>query len=419
MKKPRTLRFRIAFYFCGYLTVLLAIYSFGLIGMIKLSEDFTFERQLSEIADRVVRHVEKHGTIPDILPMHISVYKRLADVPPIFKEYVGGHEPGVFEIGPDDLNVHAAIVPVSSTGETLYFFYDVASMETSEQAEFFLRIAVGLVGLGVLFIGWILARSLSNRILDPVTALAGEVQSLSPEEGSQVVSSAAASDEVGTLAKTINQLLTRISEFSRREREFTSHASHELRTPVTVIKGAVDILKGRIDAEDRPMQRPLDRIERAATDMEMLVETFLVLARQDKRPDRDETFDLLPVVEQVVASHRYLLEGKLVEVEVRSEGACVVKAPPSMAMIALGNLVRNAFRYTLQGKIEIVVRGDRLSVIDSGPGMDSSRIGAGLGLTIVERICESTDWRFSISGETGEGTRADLVFKSSRRDDRK
>ncbi len=412
MKMPRTLRFRIAFYFCGYLAVLLAIYSFGLIGMFRISEDLTFERQLSEIAERVVWHVETHGKMPDILPMHISVYQGLEDVPPFLKEHVQDHKPGIFEIGAGDLDYHGAVVPLPSTGETLYFFYDVASMETTERAELFMRVAVGLVGLGVLFIGWALARSLSNRILDPITELAGEVRSLSLEEDNQVVSSVAASDEVGTLAKTINRLLERISKFSRREREFTSHASHELRTPVTVIKGAVEILKGRIDAEDRPMQRPLCRIERAATDMEMLVDTFLALARQDRQPERDETFDLLPIVEQVVASHRFLLAAKPVEVEVRSEGACVAKAPPSMAMIALGNLVRNAFRYTLRGKIEIIVRTDRVSVIDSGLGIDDSRKGAGLGLTIVERICESSGWSFSISGEPSEGTRADLVFKS-------
>lgn len=412
MKKIRTLRFRIVFYFCGYLAVLLAIYSAGLYGMIKISEDLTFDRHLSQVSQRVVEHLELHGKMPDILPMHISVYRGLGNVPASFAPYVQNHKPGVFEMGPGNLNYHAAVVPAPSTGETLYFFYDVDSMETEERTEVFLIIAVGLVGLGVWFIGWILAKSLSNRILDPVTELAGEVRSLTLEENTPVISAGGASDEIGTLAHTINQLFQRISDFSRREREFTSHASHEMRTPVTVIKGAVEILKGRIGPDERNLQRPLARIERAVTDMEMLVDTFLALARQGKGPDEETNCRLLPIVERVVATHQYLLRDKPVEVEVRSTEDGVVKARPSMAIIALGNLIRNAFQYTRRGRIEIVVGKNRVSVMDNGPGIEDDRKGAGLGLAIVERICETSGWGFSIETEPGEGTKADVVFEA-------
>jgi signal transduction histidine kinase len=81
--------------------------------------------------------------------------------------------------------------------------------------------------------------------------------------------------------------------------------------------------------------------------------------------------------------------------------------------ITLGNLVRNAFQYTMQGKVKILVCTDRVSVCDSGPGITASRRGAGLGLTIVERLCEKLHWRFIINSTPNQGTRADLIFNAN------
>lgn len=411
MKTPQTLRLRITFYFCGYLAVLLTVYSLGLTGMIKISEDLTFDRQLSEMAAKIAREVEEKGRVPDVLPLHISTYTGLESIPDNLRKYVQNRQPGAFEIG-EDIDYHAAIVPIPSTGQTLYVFYNVASLEASEQVESYMQLAVGGIGLGVLLIGWILARSLSNRILNPITELAEEVQSLSPDKDTQVLRSATASDEVGTLAQTINLLLKRISEFSRREREFTSHASHELRTPVAVIKGAVEILMGRREEDDKTIKRPLGRIKRAVTDIEMLIDTFLVLARQGKHPDKDEICDLQTIAERVVASYQYVLDSKPVDVDIQISAAGKIKAPSSLLSIALGNLVRNAFQYTMRGRVNLVVHADRVSVIDSGPGIGDSRQGSGLGLTIVERICDSMGWHLAVSSEKGEGTSADLIFSN-------
>jgi signal transduction histidine kinase len=294
----------------------------------------------------------------------------------------------------------------------LYVFYAVASVESTQRFESIMKLALAGIGLGVLFIGWILARSLSNRILNPISELAREVQSLSPDKDAVTLRSFTTPDEVGTLAETINQLLTRISEFTRREREFTSHASHELRTPVTIIKGAVEILKGRNNKKDREFQDPLERIEHAGKDIEMLIDTFLLLARQGQKPSEDETCDLPTIVKKVVASYQHLVKTKPVELEMRTEDSGSIQAPSSLVTIALGNLVRNAFKYTMKGKVEILALANRVSVFDSGPGIDTSRQGAGLGLTIVERLCERMNWQFIITGAPGEGTRATLIFVS-------
>lgn len=174
----------------------------------------------------------------------------------------------------------------------------------------------------------------------------------------------------------------------------------------------MEILKSRLHATDLAIQKPVLRIERAVKDIEMLIDTFLLLARQGQVPDADETCELPVVVDRVVATYDYLLEGKPVKVAVETADGGRVQAPTALATIALVNLVRNAFQYTPRGKVEILVLADRMRVCNSGSGIESSRRSAGLGLTIVERLCERMNWRFSITGTPGEGTRAELIFGS-------
>jgi signal transduction histidine kinase len=413
MKQPRTLRSRIILFFCGYLAVLMSFYSYFAIGVFRIAEDLAFNRELTEISADIAHHVEAHGETPGALPMRTTAYADLASVPPHLQEYVKDREPGVFEVS-GDANLHAAIVPIASTGKRLFVFYDVASIESSSGIETIMIILLAVMAAGTVFLGWILARSLANRIITPVTELASAVRGL-PLDGEGVALSVdVAPDEVGTLADTITHLQKRISEFTRREREFTAHASHELRTPVTVIKGAMEILKGRSDAGQASVQRPLARIERAVTDMEHLIDTFLMLARQKQAAKKSETCDLRGAVENVVATHHYLLATKPVEVQVLAADAGRVRAPVSLVTIALGNLVRNAFQYTMEGRIIIIALPDRVRITDSGPGISASGVkGNGLGLTIVDRLCEHMDWKFVIDSRPGEGTRAELIFLRS------
>lgn len=412
MKGPQTLKARLSFYFCGYLALLLTVYSGALIVMLNASEDRAFNRQLAQISDRLSRHIEAYGQIPVYLPMHITAYTGFTNVPEKLQRHVKNRDPGIFEIDTDGLDYHISLVTLPASGQLLYVFYDVGSLETTDRFESFVTLTLVGVGLGVLVLGCALARSLSNRILNPISQLAGTVQSLSPDEENVALRSFNTPDEVGVLAERINQFLQRIAEFTRREREFTSHASHELRTPVTVIRSAMELLKSRRHTTDRAIQKPVLRIERAVKDIEMLIDTFLLLARQGQVPDADDTCELPAVVDRVVASYGYLLEGKPVEVAVETADAGHVQAPTSLATIALGNLVRNAFQYTPRGKVEILALADRVRVCDSGPGIELSRRSAGLGLTIVERLCERMNWRFSIAATPGEGTRAELIFDS-------
>lgn len=413
MKAPRTLRTRIVFYFCGYLAVLLILYSGALVAIFRSAEDKAFNRQLSEISNKMVQYAEKHNEVPRYLPLHVSAYIGLENVPPTLQSHVKNSKPNVFEFNEDGLGYHVAIVPIQSLGQILYIFYDVTSIKATEQFESYMSFALFAIGLGVLVVGWLLARALSNRILNPLSVLAKTVQSLSLDEGSDGLHTVITADEVGVLAQTIDQLLNRISEFARREREFTSHVSHELRTPVTIIKGAIEIIIQKSDKADTKLSQLLKRIQRAVADIEMLIDTFLLLARKRQLPDKNRTCSISAVIETVVATYRYLLAGKPVNVNIRTVNSGILQIPPSLVTIALGNLVRNAFQYTMQGEVEILAFADRVRVTDSGPGFDGTKQVGGLGLTIVKRLCERMNWQFYITSKPDDGTQAELIFSQN------
>ena len=101
-------------------------------------------------------------------------------------------------------------------------------------------------------------------------------------------------DEVGVLAGTIEKTLERICAFVERERYFTSSASHELRTPITVITGALELLElSDLSATD---VKAVDRVRRATLDMKTSIEMFLCLARETDDGLYGEPFLVMPLV---------------------------------------------------------------------------------------------------------------------------
>ena len=131
----------------------------------------------------------------------------------------------------------------------------------------------------------------------------------------------------------------------------------------------------------------------------------LCLARETDDGLYDEQFLVMPLVSQAIEQHRHLLSGKLVDVEIDQLAKPYVCGHPQAFSIAVNNLVRNAFEQTLagQGPITILIKEHELLVTNQ-VGTDerytstdaSSFHGYGLGLGIVQRLCERNGWSFSL-----------------------
>ena len=270
----------------------------------------------------------------------------------------------------------------------------------------------------------------ARRMVAPVNWLAEEVRRWDPMEPS---TGALAPDrlpgdagmEARQLAGALQRMGERMRAFVRRERDFTRDASHELRTPLTVIRVASDLLVADPDLPERS-RRSLSRIQRAGRDMEAVIESFLILAREGGIEPQREDFDVREIVEEEVAKVRPLLSGKPVELEVLAHADPRLHASPRVFAVMLRNLLANACTFTERGRIELRIERDRLVLEDTGIGMDAGALqrafdpffrvdpdqlsGKGMGLSIVRRLGERFGWPVSLESQPGKGTTATIHF---------
>ncbi|MCG8456502.1 MAG: HAMP domain-containing histidine kinase [Holophagales bacterium] len=323
------------------------------------------------------------------------------------------------------------LIHTLESGQRLYLYLDADQTEVFDDHLAFIGFTLlGAVG-GVTLIAIALGRMTARRVIAPVIELADRVARLEKEPDGVLSSAGFADDEVGLLARALESSTARSRAFLERERRFTRDASHELRSPVTVVRGAVELLGSLPEAETPRIRRPLDRIRRAADDMSRLIDAFLWLAREEDLSEGSSPRSLQEVAENAVARHHHLLDGKPVRVELEIDPEARVHAPDGVLGIVLGNLVANAFFFTQEGSIELGGDASSLYIEDSGPGIPADRRravlapherghtshGFGLGLAIVRDLCERFGWRLELGEATGvsteghSGTRAAIHFE--------
>jgi signal transduction histidine kinase len=273
---------------------------------------------------------------------------------------------------------------------------------------------------------------LSRKVLKPVSELATRLRDFRKTGRAELLASHFADDEVGELAQALDEYSTRLTSMVERDREFNSDVSHELRTPLAVISSTTELLQGSPDLTDKLRER-LKRIERASRQATELIEALLLLSRAERRgPTRGETTEVAKVAADVIESQRPQVRDKPVDIELVETSKVSVNAPASVLSVALTNIIGNAIKYTLEGRVTVQVEKGRIDVIDTGPGIkpeDAERLfqrgvrgegaggsGAGLGLAIVRRLCELYGWDVSIRPRTdANGAIASIVFEREAR----
>ncbi len=393
----RSLRQRVAFAFAVCVAVLSLAWGFAFFGAIRLSEDRVLMQQLEVAA-------KSYPTVT----MNLRSYDDIASLPESLKEWAQTNPAeGLYEFEAEEL--HVAVVPGGHEKLNAFVVFDVAGIEAASSEDWWLLLVItAVVGtLGVLGFG--LGIVVMRRAVAPVAQLAKAVadidlEHLSAADHKRIESGRFGDDEVGLLARTIESTLERISAFVARERDFTSSASHELRTPITVITGALELLEqSELSATD---VQTLDRVRRATLDMKTTIEMFLCLARETDDGLYDEQFLVAPLVRQAIDLQRHLLNRKLVDVEIDHVENPSVCGYQQAFSIAVNNLVRNAFEHTHtgQGPISILIKERELLITNQlssdlyklNTPTGASSQGHGLGLGIVQRLCERNGWSFTL-----------------------
>ena len=411
MMNRRSLRFRVAGGF-GLLATLLSL-AWGLIAFIgiRLTEDRVLIRQLKLVTeDYALRLSSNTG---EVLPgtSYIQVFSEAEELPSALKDWANNiPKDGYYEFQEEEL--HVRVLSAGSPQQRFYAVFDVAGIEAASSEDVWWFGGIGAVVLLLTLLATGLGAVVGGRAIEPVILLAEVVGRISPERLSdddrqQIKAAHFHVDEVKLLAGTIEKMLQRICAFIERERYFTGAASHELRTPVTVIGGALELLEdSHLSAKDA---RAVARIKRATQDMRMTIEMFLSLSRGTDDGLYGDHFTVRPLVLKAIDQQLYLLAEKNIEVHREFIANPELFGHPQSFATVVNNLVRNAFEHTPRNQGPVTVRVDQheISVSNqSGSGASewhhlstqnaSQSETHGLGLKIVQRLCEYHGWTFAL-----------------------
>lgn len=304
-----------------------------------------------------------------------------------------------------------------------FLIYDVSDNQRLEN-----QLVVALIGVVLLFsvLSFTLGAWSSRRVMKPVTDLANRLDMRGEERTSDRLSHHFADDEVGQLAMALDSYADRLHHLVERDREFNADVSHELRSPLTVITGATELLLAQPDLDPKVRTRLL-RIARAARQSADITTALLHLVRAEQGTDKDSAAqNVCQVVKDVVHLYEPLIGNKDLKLVVREANRVSVIAPESVVAVTVGNLIGNAIRYTPGGEVVITIGDGKAVVEDTGPGIPIAELdhvferhyrgenisgkGAGLGLAIVRRLCELYGWSIHFSNRPTGGLRAELRF---------
>ena len=278
----------------------------------------------------------------------------------------------------------------------------------NEHSEMVRAMALGVVIalIGAAAGGWLIGR----QTLMPLTKMSEQAGRITEREPDERLSAAYPEDELGRLAASFNGVLDRLASALHQQRQFMADASHELRTPVSVVRTATEVALAKESRSAEDYRESLVIVGEQAERLSKLVDAMFLLSRAEAQGVslRREFLNLDDVVADCVRGLRVLAEQAGVRIQTEGAQEVAVTGDDALLRQMVGNLLDNAIRHSPSKGVVVASLTrelDRatLRVTDSGPGIDiadRARIferfvraegsaGGGLGLPIAKWIAEA------------------------------
>lgn len=295
--------------------------------------------------------------------------------------------------------------------------------------EYFVRLIITSAVLVAVFIvlGAVLGGLSSQYMINPVRKITKRVNEISDENISARLDPVDSQDELMELTRQINKMLDSLQEAFERQENFVSDASHELKTPLSVIAGYANLLRRWGKDDPKILDEAVAAISRESENMKRIVEQLLWLAKLGNFTLNIAEFNLYEAVSDIVDG--YKTAGIKHEIALSGDASVTLNTDKNLITEAVRTLVDNAIKYTppQTGEINIAIKqtetGVCMTVADNGVGIaeaDRAHIferfyrcdkvrgresgSCGLGLTICKQIIEMMGGKISVESELGKGS---------------
>ncbi len=277
---------------------------------------------------------------------------------------------------------------------------------------------------GVLMVAAVLGWLVSGWVLAPLKRITGTAQRVSEEHLDERIPVSGPDDELRELGETLNEMLDRLAESFDAQRRFVANASHELRSPLTVIRSEAEVALANPQPDIDELRGMAESVVQASRRTEALLASLLILARSQRGLLRSEPVDLASVAGAAAAAAREAAAAESVRLDAGLEPA-IVEGDAGLLERLVANLIENGVRYNRPGGfVRVTTRAsDRkaeLEVENTGPpvepaaaarlaepferlGRDADGRGAGLGLSIVRAVSEAHGGTLTIEPRPGGG----------------
>lgn len=388
-----------------------------------------FSRCVLPLSDK---KMEVGVAIIDSYGLHSNVYSYSELIPPLIsqfelKTYAYSEDQSVqrFTFEHRRYLFMSTRIVIDSQPYTIVTFQD-----DSETTSYILWLSFVIIGAFsiITLISLIFGKLVTRRALAPLKGIAESVKTIS-EENLSVQIEAQGEDEVDSLIVALNNMLTRLNSSFEMQKQFVSDVSHELRIPLTILQGNLDIIESWGGSDPEVMRESLDSMAEEIKDMRDLIERLLFLhnVSAGNFTYNPIATDLNIAAEKLAADTRSLTKSHKIELRL-SDKAVTVKADRLLLALSVRAITDNAIKYTDEGgMITISTKSEKnantISIADNGCGIpeadiekvmdrfyrvDSARSkhtgGSGLGLSIVKANVEAMGGTLRINSRQNIGT---------------
>ncbi len=288
-----------------------------------------------------------------------------------------------------------------------------------------------LVVLGCLAIvsSWFGGRFMAKKALRPIDYMIKELQKIGTEQLGKRLTMYPAKDEINKLSKVINEMLSRLEHSFNQIRQFTTDASHELRTPIAIMKTGIEVALSK-ERDTSGYQQVFANTLEDLRRISKIIENLFILARADagRYEMHIERMNLYPIITDIAEQLKLIAEQKNIIVSTEHMEDASIEGDELLIRMLLLNLVDNAVKYTSQnGTISLSLRKDtdwiKIAIEDNGIGISEEDIpyvfdrfyraskvrtasynGGGLGLSICQWIAKSHHGTIAVQSKLHQGS---------------